>query len=143
VDSNRQNRQKNHLFSLAIGVRRCTSALAGSVFSSDILRSRCFFRRTEGSMPRPCSMTVQLTPTRSRVDQAKTSLFLVRQEMSFSSSCEVRSSLITTVCLGVAGSRGTVFVPSLLYSCAFTFSSAVGRVASETSRCVVRQCTFR
>jgi hypothetical protein len=31
-------------------------------------------------------------------------------------SCEVRSSLIMTVCLGVAGSRGTVFVPSLLCS---------------------------
>jgi hypothetical protein len=59
--------------------------------------------------------------------QTKTSLFLERQEMSFSSSCEVRSSLITTVCLGVAGSRGTVFVPSLLCSCALTFSLVVGR----------------
>jgi hypothetical protein len=87
-------------------------------------------------------MTVRLTLTRSRADQAKTSLFLERQEMIFSSSCEVRSSLITTVCLGVAGSRGTVFVPSLLYSYALTFSLMVGRVASETSRCVVRQCTF-
>jgi hypothetical protein len=94
-------------------------------------------------MPRLCSMTARLTPTRSRADQAKTSLFLERQEMSFSSSCEVRSSLITTVCLVVAGSRGTVFVPSLLCSCAFTFSSVVGRVASGTSRYVVRQCTFR
>jgi hypothetical protein len=64
-------------------------------------------------------MTVRLTPTRSRADQAKTSLFLERQEMSFSSSCEVRSSLIMTVYLGVAGSRGTVFVPLLLCSCAF------------------------
>jgi hypothetical protein len=72
----------------------------------------------------------------------KDALFLVRQEMSFSLSCEVRSSLITTVCLGVAGSKGTVFVPSLLDSCAFTFSSVAGRVASETSRGVVRQCTF-
>jgi hypothetical protein len=123
--------------------RRCTSALAASVFSSNILRDRCFFGRTEGSMPRLCSMTVRLTPTRSRVDQAKTSLFLERQEMSFSSSCEVRSLLMTTVCLGIAGSRGTVFVLSLLYSCAFAFLSAAGWVASETSRCVVRQCTFR
>jgi hypothetical protein len=63
--------------------------------------------------------------------------------MSFSSSCKVRSLLITTVCLGVAGSRGTVFVSSLLCSCAFTFSSVDGRVASETSRCVVSRCTFR
>jgi hypothetical protein len=72
----------------------------------------------------------------------ETSLFLERQEMSFSSSCEVRSSLITTVCLGVAGSRGTVFVSLLLCSSAFAFLSAAGRVASETSRYVVRQCTF-
>jgi hypothetical protein len=122
--------------------RRCTSALAAFVFSLDILCTRCFFGRTEGSMPRPCSMTVRLTLTRSRADQAKTSLFLERQEMSFSSSYEVRSSLITTVCLGIAGSRGTAFVPSLLCSYAFTFLSAAGRVASETSRCVVRQCTF-
>jgi hypothetical protein len=123
--------------------RRCTLALAASIFSSDILRRRYFFGRTEGSMPRLCSMMEQLTPTRLRADQAKTSLFRERQEMSFSSCREVRSSLITTVCLGVAGSRGTVFVPSLLYSCAFTFSSATGRVTSETSHCVVRQCTFR
>jgi hypothetical protein len=123
--------------------RRCTSALVASVFLSDILRSRCFFGCTEGSMPRLCSMTVRLTPTRSREDQVKTSLFLERQEMSFSSYCEVRSSLITTVCLGVVRSRGTVFVLSLLCSYAFTFSSVVGRVASKTSRCVVRQCMFR
>jgi hypothetical protein len=55
--------------------RRCTSALAAFVFSSDILRNRCFFGRTEGSMPRLCSMTVRLNPTRSRAYQAKTSLF--------------------------------------------------------------------
>jgi hypothetical protein len=76
-------------------------------------------------------MMVRLTPTRSRADQAKMSLFRERQEMSFSSSREVRSSLITTFCLGVAGSRGTAFVPSGLCSCAFTFSSAIGRVPSN------------
>jgi hypothetical protein len=43
-----------------------------------------------------------LTPTKSRADQAKTSLFLDKQHRSFSSSCEVRSSLMVTVCLGVA-----------------------------------------
>jgi hypothetical protein len=82
--------------------RRCTSALAASVFSSDILRSLCFFGLTEGSMPKLSSIMERLTPTRSRADQAKTSLFLERQEMSLSSSCEVRSSLMMTVCLGVA-----------------------------------------
>jgi hypothetical protein len=35
-------------------------------------------------------MMVRLTPTRSRADQAKTSLFWERWEMSFSSSSEVR-----------------------------------------------------
>jgi hypothetical protein len=71
-------------------------------------------------MPRLCSMIVRQTTTKSRADQAKTSLFLERQEMSLSSSCEVRSSLMMTVCFGVAWSRGTVFVPSLLCSCAFS-----------------------
>jgi hypothetical protein len=66
-------------------------------------------------------MMVRLTPTKSRVDQAKTSLFRERQEMSFSLSHEVRSLLIMTICLGVAGPRGTAFVPSLLWSCAFIF----------------------
>jgi hypothetical protein len=36
--------------------RRCTSALAASVFSSDILQSRCFFGLTEGSIPKLCSI---------------------------------------------------------------------------------------
>jgi ABC-type uncharacterized transport system permease subunit len=87
-------------------------------------------------------MMVRLTPTRSRADQAKTSLFRERQEMSFSSSREVRSSLIITICLGVARSRGTTFVSLLLYSCAFIFSSATWRVPSKPSCCAVRQCTF-
>lgn len=77
-------------------------------------------------MPRPCSMMVRLTPSRSWANQAKTSLFRERQEMSFSSSREVRSSLITTVCLGVAGSRGTAFVLLLLGSCAFVFCRRLG-----------------
>jgi hypothetical protein len=34
-------------------------------------------------MPRLCSMIERLTPTRSRADQAKTSLFRERQERSF------------------------------------------------------------
>jgi hypothetical protein len=65
-------------------------------------------------MPRLCLMMERLTPTRSRVDQAKKSLLRVRQERSFSSSRDVRSSLIMTVCFRVAESRGTLFVPSLL-----------------------------
>jgi hypothetical protein len=74
-------------------------------------------------------MIVRLTPTRSRADQAKTSLFLERQEMSFSSSCEVRSSLMMTICLGVVRSRGTVFVPSLLGRCQVKGDLALRRKA--------------
>jgi hypothetical protein len=44
----------------------------------------------------------------------------------FSSSRDVRSLLIITVCFSVAGSRGTAFVPSLLWSWALTFSSLTG-----------------
>jgi hypothetical protein len=40
--------------------------------------------------------------------------------------------------LGRCRVKGTVFVPSLLCSCAFSCLLAVGRVASGTSRCVVR-----
>jgi hypothetical protein len=122
--------------------RRCTSALAASVFSSDIFRSRYFFRRTEGSMPRLCLMMKRLTPTRSRADQMKTSLLRERHDWSFSSSRDVRSSLIMTVCFGIAGSRGTAFVPSLLWSRALTFSSSTGRLLSKPSCSAVRQCTF-
>jgi hypothetical protein len=72
-------------------------------------------------MPRLCLMMVQQTPTRSRADQAKTSLLRLRQERSLASSFGERSSLIKMVCLGVAKSRGAVLVPSLLCSCALTF----------------------
>jgi hypothetical protein len=67
-------------------------------------------------MPTLCSMMERLTSTRLRVDQAKTSLLKERRERSFSLSHDVRSSLIMTVCFRVAGSRGTTFIPSLLWS---------------------------
>jgi hypothetical protein len=72
-------------------------------------------------MSRLCSMTVRLTLTRSKADHAKTSLLRLRQERSLASSLGRMSLLIKPVCLGVAGSRGTVLVPSLLCSCALTF----------------------
>jgi hypothetical protein len=49
---------------------------------------------------------------------------------------------MVTVCLGVAWSRGTVLVPSLLCSCALSCSLAFGLANSGTSRWAVRQCTF-
>jgi hypothetical protein len=94
-------------------------------------------------MPRLCSMMERLTPTRSRVDQAKTSLLQLIQEMSFSSSRDVRSLMIMTVCFGVAESMGTIFVPSLLCSWSLTFLPLTGRWLSMPSRSIVRQWTLR
>jgi hypothetical protein len=94
-------------------------------------------------MPRLCSMIMQLTSTRSKADQAKTSLLWLRQERSLASLFGRRSSLIKTVCLGVARSRGTVLVPSLLYSCALFFLFLVVRGLLVSSHSVVRQCTLR
>lgn len=65
--------------------RRWASAVAASVFSSDILRSFCFFGRMDGSMLRLCSMIMLLTTRRSRVDHANTSL-LRKKDNNFSSS---------------------------------------------------------
>jgi hypothetical protein len=90
-------------------------------------------------MPKVCSMMARLTPTRSRADQAKTSLLKLRHERSFPSSCDVRTSLIMTVCFGVAGSRGTIFGPSLLCSWVLTFLPLAGRGLSLPSHSVVRQ----
>jgi hypothetical protein len=101
-----------------------------------------FLRRIEESMPRLCSMIVWLTPTRSKEDHAKTSLLRLRQERSLASSFGKRSSLIKTVCLGVAGSRGAVLVPSLLYICVLTFLFLVVRGLLVSLYFVVRQCTF-
>jgi hypothetical protein len=62
-------------------------------------------------MPRLCSMIVRLTPTRSKVDHAKTSLLRLRQERSLASSLGRMSSLIKTVCLGLQGRGGLSWFP--------------------------------
>ena len=46
--------------------RQCTSALADSIFSSDILRCRCFFGLTKGSIPKLCNDGTKIVP----LDQA-------------------------------------------------------------------------
>jgi hypothetical protein len=94
-------------------------------------------------MPRHCSMIERLTPARSKADHAKTSLLRLRQERSLAYSFGRRSSLIKTVCLGVAGSRGTVLVPSLLCNCALTFLFLVVRGMLVSSHSVMRQCILR
>jgi hypothetical protein len=55
-----------------------TSFLAPSALSSDIFRSFCFLGLIARSTLSECSMTSLLTPQRSLVDQAKTSLLLNR-----------------------------------------------------------------
>jgi hypothetical protein len=90
-------------------------------------------------MPKLCSIMAWLTPTRLRADQAKTSLLRLRQERSFSLSRDVRSLLIVTICFGVAGSRGTIFILLLLCSWALTFLPLAGHWLSMPSHSVVRQ----
>jgi hypothetical protein len=94
-------------------------------------------------MPRLCLIIVRLTPTRSKAGHAKMSLLRLRKERSLASSFGERSSLIKIVCLGVAGSRGTVLVPSLLYNCALTFLCLVGRGLLLSSCSIVMQCMLR
>jgi hypothetical protein len=72
--------------------RRCTSAFAVSIFSSDILRSFYFLGFAFGLTCSLCSITCLLTPIKLEVDQAKTSLFLFRNCRSFTCS----SRLIVT-----------------------------------------------
>jgi hypothetical protein len=55
-----------------------TSFLAPSTLSSDIFQSFCFLGLMAGSTFSECSMTSLLTPQRSLVNQAKTSLLLNR-----------------------------------------------------------------
>lgn len=98
---------------------RWTLVFVASVFSSDILRSFCFFDRIEGSVLKPCAMMARLTPTRSKVDHAKTSLFRFRQDNNISSSTWLRSSLISTVWFSTDGHKVTFLASSLLWIGAF------------------------
>jgi hypothetical protein len=123
--------------------KRWTSAFAASVFSSDIFHSFCFLGRTVGSMPKLCSMTVRLTPTRSRADHAKMSFLQLRQERSLSSADGKRSSLSRIVCLGVAESTRTVLTASLFCSYALIFLPLFVRGLLVSSHSIVRQRTLR
>jgi hypothetical protein len=96
-----------------------TSAFTASAFSFDILWSFYFPRRMDGSVLRLCSIIVQLTPIRSKADQAKTSLLRLRQDSSLDSSSVERSSPIRTVWFGTEASSGTFLTSSLLWICAF------------------------
>jgi hypothetical protein len=87
---------------------RCTLAFATSIFSSHILRSFCFLNFTFGLTCSLCSITSLLTPIKSQVDQARTSLFLSRNCRSFACSSRLISALIHTVLFGTLGSSATL-----------------------------------
>jgi hypothetical protein len=55
-----------------------------------------------------CSVTSLLTPTKSKVDQAKTLLFLSRNCMSFACSSRLISVPMQTVLSGTLGSSATL-----------------------------------
>jgi hypothetical protein len=65
-------------------------------------------------MLNPCSMTELLTPTRSKADQAKTSLLQFKQDNGLDSSSMVRSSLIKIASFGIKVSKGNFLSSSLL-----------------------------
>jgi hypothetical protein len=88
--------------------RRCTSALATSIFSSDILRRFYFLGFAFGLTCNLCSITSLLTPIKSEVDQAKTSLFLSRNCNSSACSSRLISALMHTVLSGTLGSSANL-----------------------------------
>jgi hypothetical protein len=92
---------------------RYTSAFTASIFSSDILRSFCFLGFACGLTCNLCSITSLLTPTKSEVDQAKTSMFLLRKHRSYVCSSRLISALMQTVLSGTLGSSATMVKLSL------------------------------
>jgi hypothetical protein len=88
--------------------RHYTSAFASSIFSSNILRSFCFLGFAFGFTCSLCSITCLLTPIKSEVDEAKTSLFLSRNCRSFTCSSGLISAPMHTVMSGTLGSSATL-----------------------------------
>jgi hypothetical protein len=86
----------------------CTSAFAASTFSSNILRSFCFFYFTCRFTCSLCSITSLLTPTKSEVDQAKILLFLSRNCRCSACSSGFISVPMHTVLSGILGSGATL-----------------------------------
>jgi hypothetical protein len=86
----------------------CTSPFVASFFSSDILCIFCFLGFTFGLTCNLCSITSLLTPTKSEVDQVKTSLFLSRNCRSSACSFGLISASMQTVLFGTLGSSATL-----------------------------------
>jgi hypothetical protein len=88
--------------------RRCTSAFAASIFSSDILRSFFFLGFAFGLTYNLCSITSLLTPIKSEGDQAKTSLFWSKNCSNSTCSSGLISALINTILFGTLGSSASL-----------------------------------
>jgi hypothetical protein len=74
------------------------------------LRSLFFLGLVEGLTYNLCSIISLLTPVRSEVFHANTSLFLTRNENYSASSLDVKSWDIITILFGTLGSSRTLFV---------------------------------
>jgi hypothetical protein len=85
----------------------CSSSFVAATFSSDIFY---FLGLAEGFTCSLCSIISMLTPIRSEVCQAKTSLFLSRNESSSASSLADKSWEIITSLSGTLRSKGTLLV---------------------------------
>jgi hypothetical protein len=117
----------------------CTSAFAASTFSSAILRSLSFLGLAFGLTCSWCSMTSLLTPTRSKVNHANTSLFLSRKLRIFACSCLLALVPMYTVLSGTLGSSGTFWnSPSAFMA----FLHSDGGCVLHCSDCSHRKCTF-
>jgi hypothetical protein len=95
--------------------RCCTSAFAASIFSSDILWSFFFLGFVFRLTCSLCSITSLLTPTKSEVDQAKTSMFLSRNYRSFTCfSGHILAPMHTVLSCTLGSSATLVKSPSAL-----------------------------
>jgi hypothetical protein len=104
---------------------RCyTSAFTASIFFTYILRSFCFLGFTFGLTCSLCSITYLLTPIKSEVDQAKTTLFLSRNYRSFACSSGLISAPMHMVMSGTLGSSATL-VKSPSHSITFLNSADI------------------
>jgi hypothetical protein len=88
--------------------KRCTSAFVASIFSSDILQSSYFLGFAFVLTCNLCMITSLQTPIKSKVDQAKTSLFLSKNCTSFACSCGLILALMHIVLSGTLGSSANL-----------------------------------
>jgi hypothetical protein len=124
----------------------CTLAFAASILSSDILQSFYFLGFARGLTWSLCSITSLLTPTKSEVDQAKTSLFLLRNCMSSTCSFGLISVPMQTILSSILGLSATL-LKSPSASIAFLNSVEIsyldeGCDVSCYSASSLKKCTF-